>query len=112
MPRLSQTTVEAPSVQFVASMALDMLNAMYFTSLVPQMEGVDGWPEQLRREMSPDLLAELDALYNYPAGDPGILGIFGDNLFVHPELWGDVESLIAYVRAMPPGIGQPPTSPG
>ena len=85
-------------MQFVVSPALDMLNAMYFASLVPQMEGVSGWPEQVRREMAPELLAELDALYNYPAGDPGIMGIFGDNMFVHPELWGEVESLISYVR--------------
>jgi DNA-binding transcriptional ArsR family regulator len=112
MPRLSQTTIEAPWLQFVVSPALDMLNAMYFTSLVPQMEGVDGWPEQLRREMAPDLLEELDALYNYPAGDPGVLGIFGDNMFVHPELWGDIESLVSYVRTMPLGIGQPPGNPG
>ena len=112
MPRLSPVTIHSPAVQFVASPVLDMMNAMYFTSLVPQMEGVSGWPEQLRREMSPELLAELDALYNYPAGDPGIMGIFGDNLFAHPALWGDVESLVSYVRSMPLGIGNPPGSPG
>ena len=86
MPRLTQTaTIETPSGSVRASPTLDMLNAMYFTSLVPQMEGVDGWPAQLRREMAPDLLAELDALYEYPAGDPGVMGIFGDNLFAHPS---------------------------
>jgi DNA-binding transcriptional ArsR family regulator len=89
-----------------------MMNAMYFTSLVPQMEGVDGWPEQLRRGMAPDLLAELDALYNFPAGDPGIMGILGDNLFAHPELWGDIESLISYVRTMPPGPTGTRANPG
>jgi DNA-binding transcriptional ArsR family regulator len=112
MPRLTAATVKAPAVEFVASPTLDMLNTMYFTSLVPQMEGVSGWPEQLRREMAPELLAELDALYNYPAGDPGIMGIFGDNLFAHPALWGDIESLVSYVRSMPLGIGDPPGSPG
>ena len=86
MPRLTQTaSISAPAIQFVASPALDMLNAMYFTSLVPQMEGVEGWPRQLRQEMAPDLLEELDALYNYPAGDPAVMGTFGDNLFGHPR---------------------------
>jgi DNA-binding transcriptional ArsR family regulator len=113
MPRLSQTAIiEAPAIRFVASPSLDMMNAMYFTSLVPQIEGVDGWPERLRREMAPDLLAELDALYNYPAGDPGIMGTLGDNLVAHPELWSDIDQLTRYVREMPLGIGDFEANPG
>jgi DNA-binding transcriptional ArsR family regulator len=91
---------------------LDMLNAMYFTSLVPQIEGVEGWPLELRREMAPDLLAELDSLYNYPAGDPGVLGMLGDKLFAHPEAWGDIDSLLAYLSALPEGVGESEQCPG
>jgi DNA-binding transcriptional ArsR family regulator len=113
MPRLSQAaTIDAPAIQFTVSPVLDMLNAMYFTSLVPQMEGVDGWPQQLRAEMAPDLLEELDALYNYPAGDPGVMGIFGDNLFAHPEVWPDIDRLVEYVRAMPLGEDADEVRPG
>ena len=113
MPRLSPTnTIEAPAVQLIVSPSLDMLNAMYFTSLVPQIEGVEGWPPQLRAEMAPDLLAELDDLYNYPAGDPGVMGILGDNLFSHPQVWSDVNRLVDYVRSMPLGEEGDSTSPG
>jgi DNA-binding transcriptional ArsR family regulator len=89
-----------------------MLNAMYFTSLVPHMEGIDGWPAQLRADMAPDLLAELDALYDYPAGDPGVMGIFGDDLFGRPDLWSDVDRLIGYVRSMPLGEDGTEAAPG
>jgi len=113
MPRLSQTTlIDAPTVLFASSPTLDMMNAMYFTSLVPQMEGVDGWPQRLRSEMAPDLLSELDSLYNYPAGDPGVMGTLGDNLFAHPELWGDVGSFISFVWGMADGTGDSEASPG
>ena len=91
---------------------LDMLNLMYFTSLVPQLEGVEGWPVRLRDEMAPDLLDELDALYNYPAGDPGIMGTFGDFLFVQPKAWQDIDTLLAHLRALPDGVGPNATSPG
>jgi DNA-binding transcriptional ArsR family regulator len=113
MPRLTQTaTKTGPAIQFTTSPSLDMLTAMYFTSLVPQMEGLDGWPVQLRREMAPDLLEELDALYNFPAGDPAIMGTFGDNLFAHPELWSDVDRLVQYARSMPLGEDGTAGSPG
>jgi DNA-binding transcriptional ArsR family regulator len=113
MPRLTATqTVDTPAIQFVASPVLDMLNTMYFTSLVLEMEGIDGWPEQLRSEMAPDLLAELDALYNYPAGDPGIMGIFGDDLFGAPALWADVGRLVEHVRSMPLGDEGTEAAPG
>lgn len=113
MPRLTQTAeVQAPTVQFVVSEPLDMLNAMYFTSLAADQEGVDGWPVQLRREMAPGLLAELDFLFNYPAGNPGFLGMLCDNLVVHPEAWSDIDSLVRYVRGLPDGIGELAHTPG
>ena len=106
MPRLSQASAPVASkVTFVASPVLDMLNLMYFTSLVPQIEGIEGWPLQLRELMAPDLLKEMDFLYNYPAGDPGVMGVLGDNLFVHPEAWRDIDSLLDHVRALPDGDG-------
>jgi len=113
MPRLSQTlTVSTPTIQFVVSAPRDMLNAMYFTSLVPQIEGIDCWPARLRNEMAPDLLAELDFLYNYPAGDPGILGTLNDNLVALPQTWRDVDALLTYVRAIPDGVGDLENDPG
>jgi DNA-binding transcriptional ArsR family regulator len=105
MPRLSQAEAPQQAIEFVVSVPLDLMNALYFTSLVPQIEGVDGWPVRLRDELAPDLLAELDFLYNYPAGDPGLMGTLGDNLFVHPEAWRDVDALISYIQGMPDGIG-------
>jgi DNA-binding transcriptional ArsR family regulator len=113
MPRLTQLT-EAPglAIQFVASPALDMMNAMYFTSLAPQIEGIEGWPPQLRERMAPELLAGLDFLYNYPAGDPGLMGTLGDNLFIHPEVWGSVKALVAVIEGLPDGIGLLDEAPG
>ncbi len=112
MPRLQTAPIDAPAIQFVASPALDMMNAMYFTGHVREGEGVDGWPVQLRREMAPDLLAELDFLFDYPGGDPGVLGIFCDNLWTHPETWRDVEAVISYIQSMPDGIGELNGAPG
>lgn len=104
MPRLTASPpIPTTNIQFIVSLSLDMMNAMYFTSLVPQIEGVEGWPLRLRAEMSPELLRELDAIYNYPAGDPGILGTFGDDLFAHPETWRDISALLRYVREMTDG---------
>jgi DNA-binding transcriptional ArsR family regulator len=112
MPRLQTTTVETPAIQFVSSPALDMMNAMYFTGHVTVSDGVEGWPLELRREMAADLLAELDFMFDYPAGDPGVLGILCDNLFIHPEAWRDVEALFAYIENMPEGIGELDQAPG
>lgn len=113
MPRLTPTaTVEAPAIRFVASPSLDMMNAMYFTSSVKILEGVEGWPVEVRYEMTPELLGELDFLSNYPAGDPGIFGILTDNLFTHPEAWRDVDALVAYVESMTDGIGELDGAPG
>jgi len=113
VPKLTPTAdPETSTVQFVASPSLDLMNAMYFTSLVPEMEGVEGWPVELRREMAPDLLSELDFLFNYPAGDPGLMGTLSDNLFAHPETWRDIDALIAYVQSMPDGFEDLGASPG
>ncbi len=103
MPRLTTAPETATKIQFVLSASLDMMNAMYFTALAADTEGVEGWPQQVRKQMAPDLLAELDFLLNYPAGDPGILGTLTDSLFAHPELWPDVASLAPYVRGLPAG---------
>jgi DNA-binding transcriptional ArsR family regulator len=89
-----------------------MMNAMYFISLIPQNEGVEGWPVEVRKQMAPDLLSELDFLYNFPAGDPGIMGTLSDDLFVQPATWRDIDSLIAYVQGMPDGIGDVDRAPG
>jgi DNA-binding transcriptional ArsR family regulator len=114
MPKLSQRPAPAatPSIEFVVSVPLDLMNAMYFTSLVEQIEGVDGWPLRLREEMAPDLLEELDFLYNYPAGDPGLMGTLGDNLFANPQTWRDVGALLAHVQGMTNGIGDLDRAPG
>jgi ArsR family transcriptional regulator len=65
---------------------------------------MEGWPVDLREKMSPDLLAELDYLFWYPNG-AGIMGQLTDMLFVHPEAWGSVDRLIAFIRELPAGIG-------
>jgi DNA-binding transcriptional ArsR family regulator len=104
--------VKKPEVEFVISAPQDMLNAMYFASLVVENEGVEGWPVEVRKEMAPDLLAELDFLFNYPAGDPGIMGTLSDDLFLHREACRDIDALIAYVQAMPDGVGELDTAPG
>jgi DNA-binding transcriptional ArsR family regulator len=113
MPKLAfQAAPTTETVSFVFSPSLDLLNSMYFTSLVETSEGVEGWPVLLRRQMDPALLEELDFLYNYPAGNPGIAGTLGDLVFAHPELWDDTEALVRFVREMPDGLGESETSPG
>ena len=75
-----------------------MLNTMYFTSLVPQMEGVRAGRYNCASEMAPELLEELDALYNIPAGDPGMMGTFGDNLFGAPRASGPTSTASLVLR--------------
>jgi len=105
MPRLTATTAPAQTdVEFAFSPALDMLNAMYFTRLVIDAEGVEGWPVALRKEMAPDLLAELDYLYWFPNG-AGLMGQLSDMLFSHPRVWGSVDDLVAFIQEVPAGIG-------
>jgi DNA-binding transcriptional ArsR family regulator len=100
------------NVEFVVSETLDMLNAIYFTGLVEEAEGIDEWPEQVRREMEPALLAELDFLSTFPCGQPGVMGTLSETLFAHREAWPDIDSLLRFVREMPAGVGQPPLNPG
>jgi DNA-binding transcriptional ArsR family regulator len=106
MPRLTVSQPKTgPEIEFIVSVPIDMLNAMYFTHLVEASEGVEGFPLQVRREMAPDLLAELDFLYSYPKGQPGVMGWFGDTLWAHPETWESVDAVIKYLREMPLGVG-------
>ena len=102
MPRLSaMTKTPAQTVEFVASVPLDLMNAMAFTSLVEIAEGIDGWPVETRSRMDPELRAELDFLFTFPKGDPGLMGTLTDRLFAHPEAWGSVEGLLTFVRGLP-----------
>ena len=111
MPRFHAATTTSTRVEFVASVPLDLVNAMYFTSLAGQLEGIEDWPARVRREMQPELRDELDFLFGYPA-DPGIMGAVNDSLFAHREAWTDLDALLGYVREMPAGVGQPPSGRG
>ena len=111
MPRFHGATTTATRVEFVASVPLDLVNAMYFTYLADSHEGVEGWPAQLRRDMRPELRAELDFLFGFP-GDPGVMGAVNDSLFAHRETWTDLEALLRYVRELPAGVGELPHRPG
>lgn len=113
MPKLTTSPAKPQTgVQFMFSESLDLLNAMYFTHFVEENEGVEGWPVEVRRRMAPDLLAELDYLYTFPNGEPGLMGQLGDAMFYHPETWDSVESLLRYVRNMPLAIGESEQEPG
>jgi len=113
MPRfLEASTAATTHVEFVASVPLDLLNAMYFTHLAGQIEGVEDWPAEVRQDMRPALRAELDYLFTYPKGEPGVMGAINDSLFAHREAWTDLEALLYYVREMPAGVGEPPRRPG
>ncbi len=107
MPRLSEAAAAQQTIEFVVSLPLDLTNAMYFTHLAGEMDEIDGWPAQVRNEMEPELLAELDFLYSFPKGQPGVMGALGDSLFAHREAWKDTTSLLSYVRALPAGTGEP-----
>ena len=112
MPRIHEASTTSTRVEFVASVPLDLVNAMYFTSLAGRSEGIEDWPAQVRRDMQPELLKELDFLFSYPKGDPGVMGAVNDSLFAHREAWTDLEALLRYVREMPAGLGRPPERPG
>jgi DNA-binding transcriptional ArsR family regulator len=112
MPKLSQPTTPATKVEFVTSVPLDLMNAMYFTSLVEQTEGIEGWPVEVRKQMSPELLGELDFLFTFPKGQPGIMGALTDRLLVHPKPLPDVDALVRFVGSLPLGVGESPNQPG
>lgn len=111
MPRFHGASTTSTRVEFVASVPLDLVNAMYFTYLAGSHEGIEDWPAQLRRDMRSELLAELDFLFSFP-GDPGVMGSVNDSLFGHRETWTDLEALLCYVREMPAGVGELPHRPG
>ena len=108
MPRLTPSVQNRvkPATEFLFSETLDMLNAMYFTHLVVDAEGMDGWPVEVRAQMNPDLLTELDFLYTYPKGQPGVLGILGDLLWARPDVWDSIDTLLNHIRNLPLGIGE------
>jgi DNA-binding transcriptional ArsR family regulator len=99
MPRLSLPEKQTAKVEFVLSVPIDLMNAMYFTHLVAESEGIDGWPAQVRNEMAPELLAEL-------------VGALHDSMWAHRETWRDIESLLTYVRGLPTDVGNLPENPG
>jgi DNA-binding transcriptional ArsR family regulator len=111
MPKLQHRST-ATTVDFVVSEPMDMLNAMYFTRLVEEVDGIDDWPAKVRGEMDPALLAELDFLFTFPCGQPGVMGTLSETLFAHREAWPDVDALLGFVKGMPADVGDPPLNPG
>jgi ArsR family transcriptional regulator len=109
MPRLAgiAATPQTTTIDFVASVPLDLTNSMYFTHLAKDHDGLEGWPTETRKNMDPELLAEFDFLYDFPFGEPGLLGTLGDMLWNQPQTWGGIEALLDYVRNLPLGIGTP-----
>ncbi len=107
MPRLTalKEAPETQTVQFVFAVPLDLMNAMYFVHFGEESVGGEGWPVEVRKQMAPDLLRELDALYSFPDGQPGVMGTLTDYLWAQPQTWKSVEALLGYVRSMPLGIG-------
>lgn len=99
-------------IGFVASVPLDLINAMYFTMLADSHEGVDEWPRRTRAAMDPGLREELDLLFSFPHGDPGIMGAINELMFLHPEIWDSVDDLLRFVRDLPAGGTGDPGKPG
>jgi DNA-binding transcriptional ArsR family regulator len=108
LPQLHGPATADTSVQFVVAPGLDVLNAMYFTFLAGEYEGVGEWPVEARRRLDPALRDEMNLLFTFPRGEPGILGALTDTSFLHPETWGSVDDLLAYLRDLPAdGAPQP-----
>jgi DNA-binding transcriptional ArsR family regulator len=103
MPRLFQPQGTETRVEFVASVPLDLLNAMCFTSLAGQLEGLPEPPRRIRERMDPALRDELDLLFAFPAAEWGVLGTLVDVLILHREAWSSVDALLDFVRALPAG---------
>ncbi len=99
-------------IEFIASVPLDLINAMYFTSFADAHEGVDEWPRRARADMDPALRAELDVLFSFPHGDPGVMGALNDLVLLHREAWDSVDDLLRFVRDLPPGGAGDPEHPG
>jgi DNA-binding transcriptional ArsR family regulator len=103
VPNLIKPQASGDTVEFVASVPLDLLNAMCFTALAGQLEGIPEWPSRTRQEMAPALRDELDFFFGFPGLEWGALGTLTDALILHREAWGSVEALLDFVRALPPG---------
>jgi DNA-binding transcriptional ArsR family regulator len=111
MPNLIQPRV-AVKYDFVASVPLDLLNAMYFTFLARELEGLEPWPVETRTRMDPALRTDLDLLFSYPRLQPGVMGALNDILFVHRKRVRDIDELLAFVRSLPSAGAPSPQEPG
>jgi DNA-binding transcriptional ArsR family regulator len=99
-------------IEFVTSVSLDLLNALYFTALADGHEGLDDWPRDTRARMDAGLRAELDLLFSFPHGEPGVMGALNDLVFLHREAWGGVDDLLRFVRDLPAAGSGDPAQPG
>ncbi|TAK71215.1 MAG: ArsR family transcriptional regulator [Dehalococcoidia bacterium] len=90
-------------VEFVASVPLDLINAMYFIALAQGLEGLDDWPVSTRDRIDAGLRYDLDLLVAFPHGEAGLIGSLNDAMFVHRETWGGIEDLLRFVRELPAG---------
>ncbi len=63
---------------------------------------------EIREQIDPELLEELDSLFGFPLGEPGVIGALIDRLFAYPETWKDVGALVTFVRRWPLGVGEWP----
>src|SRR5512141_3457629 len=100
---ITLTAANSRPIEFVASVPLDLINAMYFTSFADSHEGVDEWPRQARATMDPALRAELDVLFSFPHGDPGVMGALSDLALLHRDTWDSVDDLLRFVRDLSAG---------
>jgi DNA-binding transcriptional ArsR family regulator len=112
LPRALPVADADRRIEFVVSVSLDLLNVMFFTHLVRDHDEVGGWPARIRATAPPDLLAELDDLFAYPGGQPGLMCALNDVLFAHPEVWSGPDALVRFVEALPDGTGEMPARPG
>jgi DNA-binding transcriptional ArsR family regulator len=102
----------AQQVEFLASETLDLLNAMEFTSIAERFEGVDGWPERTRATMDPALREELDFVYTFPRGGPGVMGALQEAVVLQRKGWDGKDALVRFVRELDLGTGGPSSHPG
>jgi DNA-binding transcriptional ArsR family regulator len=104
VPNLIQPgSASSVRVEFVASVPLDLVNAMCFTALADTLEGLPEPPARMRREMDQALRDELDFLFRFPGEDWGVLGSLVDVMMLRPETWDSLDALLEYVRDLPPG---------
>jgi ArsR family transcriptional regulator len=114
MPRLSGAIATEPKteIDFVVSVPLDLMNSMYFTYLAKDHDGLEGFPAETRLRMDPETLREFDFLYEFPMGEPGLMGTLGDMLWSQPQTWSSINALLGYVRSLPLEIGSVETGLG